>query len=105
MGEELQKTIETVLNGTTSKTGIAIKLLAQMVDNKFSEKDKSDKLRHTQLLNAINQNKEATEIRFKGLEVVSFFATHKTAFWVVVGAVLLLVGSGLENIITTIIKL
>lgn len=105
MGEELQKTIETVLNGTTSKTGIAIKLLAQMVDNKFSEKDKSDKSRHAELLLAISKDKEATEARFKGLEVVSFFATHKSAFWLLVGAVLLLVGSGLENIITTIIKL
>jgi uncharacterized protein YegL len=104
MGEELQKTIETVLNGTTSKTGIAIKLLAQMVDTKFSTSDEEAKTRHQELLKAIADDKQKTDERFKGLEVVAFFSKYPKAFWLIVGAVLVLVGSGLQNIYTTLIK-
>lgn len=104
MGEELQKTIETVLNGTTSKTGISIKLLAQMVDKKFSDSDEEAKKRHAELLKAINKNKADTDSKFKGLEVVVFFSKYPKAFWLVVSALLLLVGSGLQNIYTTLFK-
>jgi len=104
MGEDLQRAIETVLNGTTSKTGIAIKLLAQMVDAKVSALDEEAKTRHAELMKAINENKQRTDDRFKGLEVVAFFSNYPKAFWIVVSAVLLLVGSGLQNIYTTLIK-
>lgn len=104
MGEDLQRAIETVLNGTTSKTGISIKLLAQMVDTKFSNMDAENKQRHAELLEAISYNKKKTDDRFKGLEVVSFFSNYPKAFWLVVSAILLLVGSGLQNIYTTLIK-
>jgi uncharacterized protein YegL len=104
MGEDLQRAIETVLNGTTSKTGISIKLLAQMVDTKFSSMDAENKQRHEELLAAISDNKKKTDDRFKGLEVVSFFSKYPKAFWLVVSAVLVLVGSGLQNIFTSLIK-
>ena len=104
MGEDLQRAIETVLNGTTSKTGISIKLLAQMVDTKFSSMDAENKQRHMELLEAISDNKKKTDDRFKGLEVISFFSKYPRVFWLVVSAVLLLVGSGLQNIYTTLIK-
>lgn len=104
MGSELQKTIETVLNGTTSKTGIAIKLLAQMVDTKLSTSDKEARERHAELLKAINANKADSDLKFKGLEVVVFFSRYPKAFWLLVSAILVLVGSGLQNIYTTLIK-
>jgi hypothetical protein len=104
MGEELQKTIETVLNGTTSKTGISIKLLAQMVDTKFSNMDAENKQRHAELLEAILDNKKKTDDRFNALEVVAFFSKYPKAFWLVVSSILMLVGSGLQNIYTTLIK-
>lgn len=104
MGEDLQRAIETVLNGTTSKTGISIKLLAQMVDTKFSGMDAENKQRHMELLEAISENKRKTDDRFKAIEVISFFSKYPRLFWVVVSAVLMLVGSGLQNIYTTLIK-
>lgn len=111
MGEELQRSIETVLKGTSSKTSVAIKLLSQMIDDKFSKSENHSARRHYELLKAIqNQNKEfidfkdATSKKFEGLAVVSFFSTHRRLFWVIAIATFILIGSGAQNILVTLIK-
>lgn len=101
MGEELQKTIETILNGTKSKTGIAIKLLSQMVDTKFGEMETESKERHEEIL----KNMDCINLKFLSLEVVSFLSNHRTLLLVILASLLLLVGSGVDNIITTIVRL
>jgi hypothetical protein len=98
MGEELEKTIETVLNGTTSKTGISIKLLAKMIDAKFSDHETERKRMHDEVMNAIDKLSRETSVKFDNLSVVSFLSTHKKLFLVIIFSLIILAGTGAQNI-------
>lgn len=109
---DLQKSIETILSDTRSTQGIAIKLLAQMVDKKFSDSEKLNARRHAEQLDAIHNIgqditnfKTHTSNKFKGLEVVSFFSNHQKIFWLSVVGVIFLSGAGAQNIWSIISKL
>lgn len=109
---ELQKSIETVLNGTKSPTGVGLKLLAQLVDRKLDESEKVNARRHREQLDAIHDLskdisdfKTHTSAKFKGLEVVSFFSSHQKIFWISIVGLIFLSGAGAQNLWTIISKL
>jgi len=104
MGNELQRSIDTLLEGSTSKTALSIRLLAQMVDSKFTQQDEQSTLRHQEILEAIFKNKKETDKALEGIEVVRFFSSHPKAFWIVVACILVMVGAGAENIWKTFLK-
>jgi hypothetical protein len=101
MGEDLEKSIGKVINGTTSKTGIALKLLAQMVDTKFKEQESESKRMHDETISGIKN----INSRLDDLSVISFFSTHKKLFIIIVVAVIVITGSGIQNIISLLSKL
>jgi len=110
MSEELQKSIDTVLQGTTSKTGIAIKLLAQLIDNYNLSAESVAKKRQKEVLEAINKMgienaafQKKTDDKFKNIEVVNFFAMHPKIFYLILACVLVLVGAGAENLLKSFI--
>ena len=98
MSENAQKSIELLLNGTKSPQGIAIKMLARMLDD-MSENSKTQ---HTEVMDAISKLTGDTDGKFKKMEVVSFLSSYPKIFWLIVACVLALVGSGIDNIFKTI---
>jgi len=109
---ELSKNIETVLNGTKNPNGIAIKLLAKLVDNKFSYFDKENKRLHDETIAEIKKINEETknlkhdiDEKFMNIEVVSFFSKHKKIFLFIVISCVFMAGAGLEKFLNLILKL
>ena len=104
MSNEIQKSIELILNGTKSPQGVAIKMLAKMVDEKTTSLAEEAERRHEELLEAIEKISQENERKFKKLEVVSFLSSYPKIFWVIAIAMIALAGSGVENMYKTFIK-
>lgn len=104
MGNELQRSMETLLEGTNSKTALAIKILAQSLDTRLTQMDDEQKKRHEEILSAIQKNKSETEQALKGIEVVRFFSSNPKWFGVIVSCVIFLIGAGAENLYKQIFK-
>lgn len=100
MSDDAEKSIDLILNGTKSPQGVAIKLLARMVDSNETNAAK----RHEELLSAIQKNKAETDQALKGIEVVRFFSSHPKWLGLIISGVLVLVGAGAENIWSKLFK-
>lgn len=81
MGNDLENTTNTALDGAKGKVPTTIKLLAMEIDrkfesieNRFDEKEKTDKTRHEEVLKAISDLKCSNDEKFKKLSVVMFFS-------------------------------
>lgn len=100
MSEDAQKSIDLILNGTKSPQGVAIKMLARMVDG--YETNAAE--RHKELLSAIKKNKDETDQALKGIEVVRFFSSHPKWLGLIISGVLVLIGAGADNIWSKLFK-
>lgn len=83
MGNELENTTKMALGGAKGQVPTTIKLLAMEIDrkfesieNRFDEKEKTDKVRHAEVLKAISDLKCSNDEKFKKLSVVMFFSDN-----------------------------
>ena len=96
MSENAQKSIELLLNGTKSPQGIAIKMLAKMLD----EMSEDSKNQHVEVMGEIRKLTGDTDGKFKSIEVVSFLSSHPGLFWLVVASIVLLTGvASIDNVV------
>lgn len=111
MGEKFYNQVDIMLNGTKSVQGKALKIIARGMDEKFDIADQQAEERHKSILHAIEEMKKEntkfqddTRAKFKALEVVSFFSTHRQILMLVIFAILFLAGAGAQDLIIKIIK-
>ena len=83
MGNELENTTKMALGEEKGQVPTTIKLLAMEIDrkfesieNRFDEKEKTDKVRHAEVLKAISDLKCSNDEKFKKLSVVMFFSDN-----------------------------
>lgn len=83
MGNDIENTAKTALGEERGQVPTTIKLLAMEIDrkfenieNRFDEKEKTDKIRHDQIIKAISDLKCSNDAKFKKLSVVLFFAEN-----------------------------
>jgi len=85
--------IDTVLNGNKTAMGKAIKLLANMLDNRFSEQDKK-----------IEELKHMIESEHKSLETVGFLANHRWILILFIAGIIFLCANGILDTIKLFMK-
>ena len=81
--KDLENTTNLALGGAKGQVPTTIKLLAMEIDrkfesieNRFDEKEKTDKIRHEEVLKAISDLKCSNDEKFKKLSVVMFFSDN-----------------------------
>lgn len=104
MSNELQRSMETLLSGSNSKTALAIKILSQSLDTRLTLLECEQEKRHSEIMSAIQKNKNETDQALKGIEVVRFFSAHPRWFGIIVSCILILIGAGAENLYKSIFK-
>lgn len=104
MSNDLKECMETMLQDSKSKTAVAIKVLSQSLDLRFTEMKAESEKKHKEILDAIKKNREETDLAMKGIEVVRFFSAHPKWLGIIVSCLLILVGAGAENIWKSLFK-
>lgn len=95
--KDLENTTNAALDGAKGKVPTTIKLLAMEIDrkfesieNRFDEKEKTDKTRHEEVLKAISDLKCSNDAKFKKLSVVMFFSDNpKLLVSTIIGAIVI----------------
>jgi hypothetical protein len=100
MGEEFEKTTKELLQGVKGPTAKAITIMAINVDNKLDEilaAIKANKAATDQQIEAL---KTETDAKFSKLKVVMFFSEHAYWLWIIVIAIVIVLGFNSEKVLS-----
>ena len=118
MGNEFEKMAGNMLSGEQGAIPTSIKQLAISLDSYFATKDRIEQERHDELINMIIGHKtavdygcskcrkevdeklQAVDVKFEKLKYVTFFSENPKLGIAIIVALVILIGSGFDNLIT-----
>jgi hypothetical protein len=101
MGEDLTKSIETLLKDSDDRTAKAILILSLLIERKFDELEKQ----HRDVRDDIEKLHARISTLKNETDTVRFFSKKPKLLLAILIAIIILIGSGIQNIFSFFAKL